>query len=79
MIFLEVGRTGHSVPSSDFGLPDGAEQDGGYWAGAYGNIQLDCLPQQAGGFVVFEKMRKLFLRVIVILVLGRLNIIGTAS
>jgi ABC transporter, permease protein len=60
-------------------LPDGAEQDGGYWAGAYGNIQLDCLPQQAGGFVVFEKMRKLFLRVIVILILGRLNIIGTAS
>ncbi|WP_315400105.1 ABC transporter permease [Neisseria sicca] len=57
----------------------GSERDGGYWAGAYGNIQLDCLPQQAGGFVVFEKMRKLFLRVIVILVLGRLNIIGTAS
>jgi ABC transporter, permease protein len=56
-----------------------SEQDGGYWAGAYGNIQLDCLPQQAGCFVVFEKMRKLFLRVIVILVLGRLNIIGTAS
>ena len=57
----------------------GLQQDGGYWAGAYGNIQLDCLPQQAGGFVVFEKMRKLFLRVIVISVLGRLNIIGTAS
>ncbi len=28
---------------------------------------------------VFEKMLKLFLRVIVILSLGRLNIIGTAS
>ena len=28
---------------------------------------------------VFEKMRKLFLRVIVILSLGRLNNIGTAS
>jgi hypothetical protein len=28
---------------------------------------------------VFEKMRKLFLRVIVILNLGRLNNIGTAS
>ena len=70
---------GHFVLSSDFGLPIGSEQDDGYCAGAYGNIQLDCLPQQAGCFVVFEKMRKLFLRVIVILVLGRLNIIGTAS
>ena len=70
---------GHFVLSSDLGLPIGSEQDDGYWAGAYGNIQLDCLPQQAGGFVVFEKMRKLFLRVIVILILGRLNIIGTAS
>ena len=70
---------GHLVMSSDFGLPIGTEQDDGYCAGAYGNIQLDCLPQQAGCFVVFEKMRKLFLRVIVILILGRLNIIGTAS
>jgi ABC transporter, permease protein len=70
---------GHSVPSSDFGFPIGSEQDDGYCAGAYGNIQLDCLPQQAGCFVVFEKMRKLFLRVIVILNLGRLNNIGTAS
>ena len=70
---------GHFVLSSDFGLPIGSEQDDGYCAGAYGNIQLDCLPQQAGCFVVFEKMRKLFLRVIVILILGRLNIIGTAS
>ena len=70
---------GHFVLSSDFGLPIGSEQDDGYCAGAYGNIQLDCLPQQAGCFVVFEKMRKLFLRVIVILVLGRLNNIGTAS
>jgi ABC transporter, permease protein len=76
---LKLGRTGHSVLLSDFGFPILSEQDGGYWAGAYGNIQLDCLPQQAGGFVVFEKMRKLFLRVIVILILGRLNIIGTAS
>ena len=70
---------GHFVPSSDFGFSILSEQDDGYCAGAYGNIQLDCLPQQAGGFVVFEKMRKLFLRVIVILVLGRLNNIGTAS
>lgn len=70
---------GHFVLSSDFGLPIGSEQDDGYCAGAYGNIQLDCLPQQADCFVVFEKMRKLFLRVIVILNLGRLNIIGTAS
>ena len=70
---------GHFVLSSDFGLPIGSEQDDGYCAGAYGNIQLDCLPQQAGCFVVFEKMRKLFLRVIVILILGRLNNIGTAS
>ena len=70
---------GFFVLSSDFGFPIGAEQDDGYCAGAYGNIQLDCLPQQAGGFVVFEKMRKLFLRVIVILILGRLNNIGTAS
>ncbi len=70
---------GHFVPSSDFDLSDFAEQDGGYRAGAYGNIQLDCLLQQADCFVVFEKMRKLFLRVIVILVLGRLNNIGTAS
>ena len=70
---------GHFVLSSDFGLPIGSEQDDGYCAGAYGNIQLDCLPQQAGCFVVFEKMRKLFLRVIVILSLGRLNNIGTAS
>jgi len=72
-------HAGHSVLLSDFGFPILSEQDGGYWAGAYGNIQLDCLPQQAGCFVVFEKMRKLFLRVIVILVLGRLNNIGTAS
>ena len=70
---------GHFVLSSDFGLPIGSEQDDGYCAGAYGNIQLDCLPQQAGCFVVFEKMRKLFLRVIVILSLGRPNNIGTAS
>lgn len=41
---------GHFVPSSDFGFPIGAEQDDGYCAGAYGNIQLDCLPQQAGCF-----------------------------
>jgi hypothetical protein len=41
---------GHFVLSSDFGFPIGSEQDDGYWAGAYGNIQLDCLPQQAGCF-----------------------------
>lgn len=70
---------GHFVLSSDFGFPILSEQDVGYWAGAYGNIQLDCLPQKADCFVVFEKMRKLFLRVIVILILGRLNNIGTAS
>ncbi len=41
---------GHFVLSSDFGLPIGSEQDDGYCAGAYGNIQLDCLPQQVGCF-----------------------------